>query len=30
MMRKTKRNWTAAVCVLTAALSTTPVFAAKE
>ena len=29
-MRKTKRNWTAAVCVLTAALSTTPVFAAKE
>ena len=30
MMRKTKKNWTAAVCVLTAALSTTPVFAAKE
>ena len=29
-MRKTKRNWTAAVLVFAAALSTTPVFAAKE
>ena len=29
-MRKTKRNWTAAGLVFAAALSTTPVFAAKE
>ena len=29
-MRKTHRNWKAAVFVLAAALSTTPVFAAKE